>query len=109
MKTPALFIALLLFTTCLHAQTLVSGTVKDTKGHPLRGASLTVKDSYDGATSDSLGNFHFKTTETGAHTLVVTNIGYNSLEQPITLAGSPLELRLQLKETISELKAVTIT
>ncbi|HEY6900488.1 MAG TPA: TonB-dependent receptor [Puia sp.] len=109
MKTPALFIATILITGWLHAQTTVSGTVKDGKGHPLRGASITIKDSYDGATADSLGNFHFKTTEKGAMTLLVTNIGYNTVEQPITLAGSPIELRLVLKEALSELKAVTIT
>lgn len=109
MKTPALFAAFLLFTIGLRAQTTVSGTVKDGKGHPVRGASVTIKDSYDGGTADSLGNFHFKTTETGAKTLLVTNIGYNPIEQPITLSGSPVELRLVLKETLSELKAVTIT
>ncbi|WP_431212148.1 carboxypeptidase-like regulatory domain-containing protein [Puia sp. P3] len=76
---------------------------------PLRGASVTIKDSYDGGTADSLGNFRFKTTEKGNMTLVITNIGYNSLEQPISLTGTPVELRLTMKETLSELKAVTIT
>ncbi|MBS1604769.1 MAG: TonB-dependent receptor [Bacteroidetes bacterium] len=109
MKTPALFAVFLLLAGWLRAQTVVTGTVKDGKGHPLRGASITIKDSYDGGTADSLGNFHFKTTETGGKTLVVTNIGYNSLEQPISLAGTPVELRLVLKESLSELKAVTIT
>jgi len=109
MKTPTLFTAFLFLAGWLQAQTVVTGTVKDGKGHPLRGASITIKDSYDGGTADSLGNFRFKTTETGTRTLAVTNIGYNSLEQPITLAGAPVELRLVLKETLSELKAVTIT
>src|SRR5882762_7035022 len=107
MKTPALFFAFLLLTGWLQAQTLVSGTVKDGKGHPLRGASVTIKDSYDGGTADSLGNFHFKSTETGAKTLVVSNIGYNPVEETITLAGTVLELRLVMKESLSELKAVT--
>ena len=109
MKTPALFTVFLLFTGWLQAQTLVSGTVKDGKGHPLRGASVTIKDSYDGGTADSLGNFHFRSTETGAKTLVVSNIGYNPVEQAITLAGTTLELHLVMKESLSELKAVTIT
>src|ERR1700760_4093967 len=106
MKSPALFAAFLFFTIGLRAQTLVSGTVKDGKGHPLRGASVTIKDSYDGATADSLGNFHFKSTETGTKMLSVSNIGYNAVEQPITLAGTPIELRLVMKESLSELKAV---
>jgi len=109
MKRTALILALILFAGWLTAQTRVSGTVKDTKGHPIRGASITIKDSYDGATSDSLGNFHFQTNEKGNFTLAITNIGYNPVEQPITLAGSPIELRIALKEQLSELKAVTIT
>ena len=109
MKSLALIIITISITLQIKAQTQISGTVKDGKGHPIRGASITLKDSYDGGTADSLGNFHFKTTEKGTLTLVITNIGYNSLEQPITLAGTPIELRLVMKESLSELKAVTIT
>jgi hypothetical protein len=109
MKAPVLLTALILAAGWLPAQTLVSGIVRDGKGHPIRGASITVKDTYDGATSDSLGHFSFQSTEKGDHLLTVTNIGYNPLEQPITLNGSPIDLRLVLKEQLSELKAVTIT
>src|ERR1700753_1519176 len=81
----------------IHAQTRVSGTVKDPKGHAIRGASVTVKDSYDGATADSLADFHFQSAEKGTFTLVISNIGYNTVEQPITFAGSPIELHIMLK------------
>ena len=57
------------------AQTIVSGKVKDGKGHPVQGASITIKDTYDGATTDSLGAFQFKTTEKGEQTMLVTSIG----------------------------------
>jgi CarboxypepD_reg-like domain len=109
MKTPLLLTAFLLLTGWLSAQTSVSGTVKDGKGHPIRGASITIKDSYDGATADSLGNFHFQAADKGNFTLIITNIGYNSVEQPITLNGTPISLHIALKEQLSELKAVTIT
>ncbi|HXB90774.1 MAG TPA: TonB-dependent receptor [Puia sp.] len=99
----------ILLATWLPAQTRVSGTVKDGKGHAVRGASVTVKDSYDGATVDSLGDFHFQSAEKGNFTLVISNIGYNTVEQPISLTGSPVELHIILKEQLSELKAVTIT
>ena len=104
-----LFSLLILLAGWLPAQTLVSGTVKDGKGHPVRGASVTIKGSYDGATVDSLGNFRFQSAEKGTLTLTVTNIGYYPVEQPITLAGTPVELRITVKEQLSELKAVTIT
>src|ERR1700743_2179968 len=98
MKTPALFTAFVLLAGWLQAQTPVAGTVKDGKGHPIRGASITIKDSYDGATADSLGNFHFTASDKGNFTLVITNIGYNTVEQPITLAGTAIELRIIMKE-----------
>src|ERR1700683_4734378 len=101
--------ALLLLSASLSAQTRVSGTIKDNKGHPLHGASIAIKNSYDGATTDSSGAFHFITTEKGADTITITNIGYNPVEQPITLNGTPIVLHLALKEQLSELKAVTIT
>ena len=92
------------------AQTLISGTVKDGKGHAIRGASVSLKDSYDGAVSDSLGAFRFRTSEKGSFTVAVTNIGYNPIEQPINLAGTPISLNIVLKEEqLNELKAVTIT
>ena len=109
MKSFALSTALILLTGWLNAQVLVSGTVKDTKGHPVRGASITIKDSYDGAVSDSTGAFHFSTSEKGQFTITVTNIGYNSFEQSITLGSGPVVLSPVIKEQLSELKAVTIT
>jgi len=109
MRTPALFLTLLLTAGGLTAQTTITGTVKDGKGHPIRGASVTIKDSYDGATVDSLGNFRFQTTEKGTFTLVTTNIGYNPVEEPVSLSGVPIQLHIVLKEQLSELKAVTIT
>ena len=43
---------------------------------PLPGISISIQDSYDGATSDSSGNFSFTTTEKGAHVLPGTSSGY---------------------------------
>jgi hypothetical protein len=105
----ALSLILLLIAGWCKAQTLVSGTVKDTKGQPVRGASIAIKDSYDGATSDSTGAFHFRSSEKGAFIINVTNIGYNSFEQTIQLGGDPIVLHVVIKEQLNELKAVTIT
>src|ERR1700761_6500164 len=109
MKTLTILSTLLLLTGWLKAPTPVAGTVKDGKGHPLRGASITIKDSYDGATVDFLGQYLFVSGDKENFTLLVTNSGYNSVEQPITLDGTPITLHIVLKEALSELKAVTIT
>src|SRR6185312_10842361 len=107
----ALFLTLFLGSMAagLRAQTVVSGTVRDSKGHPLHGASVAIKNSYDGATTDSTGTFRFTTTEKGADTLTISNIGYNTVDRPITLNGASLVLHITLKEQLSELRAVTIT
>ena len=46
-------------------QVVISGKMTDLKNKPLRGASVSIKDSYDGSTTDSLGMFRFTTTEKG--------------------------------------------
>jgi hypothetical protein len=89
--------------------TTVSGKVVDNKSKPIRGASITVKDTYDGATTDSLGNFRFKTNEKGEHVLEVTSLNYKSILQTIKLEGGELRLDFSLKEEFNELQAVVIS
>lgn len=105
------FVLLMLFiqVTVLKGQTVVSGTVKDNKGKPLAGASVTIKDSYDGALADSLGAYRFSTTETGSQVIVATATGYKSVEQNIAISGAMLSIDFQLKEEFNEMKAVVIT
>lgn len=103
---PWLFVMLAL---AAMAQVKIAGTVKDNKNKPLIGASLTLKGSYDGATTDSTGKFSFKTTEKGDFIIEVKSINYKTVEQKITIANEPITLNFSLKEEISELTAVTVT
>src|SRR6476661_8546848 len=105
-----LFLAAFIFTAnTLIAQTLLTGIVKDNKNHPVPGASLSIKDSYDGATTDSSGRFSFRTTEKGEQVFSVSAIGFKASDQKITLNGTTQNLTIVLKEEISEMKAVVIT
>lgn len=104
-----LTIAFLFIGLIMQAQTTVSGRVTDTKGQALPGASLAIKDSYDGATADSAGRFSFRTTEKGEKILVVTAIGYIGAEQKLDLSQPQSPFTIQLKEEINEMKAVVIT
>ena len=92
----------------LYSQTTIKGKLRDNKGKPIPGASVSIKDSYDGGVADSLGNYKFSTTEKGDQTLIATNIGYKSFEQKITLGSDPIVIDIMLKEELSELKAVTV-
>ncbi len=91
------------------AQIKVSGKITDTKGKPVGGVSISLKNTYDGSTADSLGNYSFTTTEKGAQIVEATIIGYRPFEQNINLASSPVMLNISLKELVTELKAVVIS
>lgn len=108
-RLQALFIFFLLAISTTMAQTRISGKLTDNRGRAVPGASVAVKDSYDGSTSDSTGNYSFSTDEKGDKTLVISCIGFNPVEKAITLAGQPLQVNFQLKESPSELKAVVVT
>ncbi|WP_276479991.1 TonB-dependent receptor [Paraflavitalea pollutisoli] len=102
-------ILLLLTWLCGSAQTTVSGKVKDAKGRVLAGASIAIKDTYDGGTSDSTGIYRFQTSEKGDQTILVTSIGFKLFEQKINITGNAITVDVLLKEEPSELKAVVIT
>jgi vitamin B12 transporter len=105
----ALSLCLILFGNIALSQIMVTGTIKDFKGRPVPGASISVKNSYDGATSDSSGNFHFSSLDTGLQTLAVSSVGYRPIAVTIQMTGNSIHLDLQLKEEPNELKAVTIS
>ena len=91
------------------SQTGISGRVVDQRGKGIAAVSITIKDSYDGATTDSLGNFSFSSTEKGLRLIEASITGYSSYSENITLDGAPIELKISLKELVTELNAVTIT
>jgi len=94
--------------THAYSQVTIHGKVKDNKGKPVPGASVSIKDSYDGTVVDSLGNYKFATTEKGDQTLIISNIGYKPFEQKITIGTTSIELDATIKEEWSELRAVTV-
>ena len=103
------FLSLIGIPELLSAQTIVTGKVTDKK-NPLRGVSITLKNSYDGATSDSTGKFSFKTFERGEFIFTATSVGYKPFEQKITLEGKgTLTIDIILKEEVTELSAVVIS
>lgn len=94
--------------TCF-SQTTITGKVSDEKGNAVPGANIVIQGSYDGASSDADGDFTFVSGETGSKILVISSIGYATLEQPVELNGKPLLLQFNLHEAISELNAVEIS
>jgi hypothetical protein len=99
----------LLFPALLQAQHNISGTVTDTKGKPVTGASIYLDNTLDGGTTDSSGRFRFTTTEKGAQTLVASAVGYENGGIPIDIAGDLSGLTVRIKAAAQTLDGVTVT
>lgn len=105
-------IILLIWLACLCqsaiGQTLVAGKVSDQSGSPVTGASIFIKDSYDGNTSGKDGEFNFKTTLTGSQILTIECMGYKPIEQAVDLSKDNSKLVIVLNRSERELETVVI-
>lgn len=105
---PLLPLICLLFPLMLQAQTVITGKVTDARKKPLAGVNISLAGSYDGATSGKDGTFSFTTAEKGERLITASLTGFAPIEVKVDLAsGGPL--LLVLKETVNELKMVTIS
>ncbi len=105
----ALILIIILLGNAALAQVKIAGKILDGKGKPVAGASITLRDTYDGATTDSLGNFSFSTTENGKKVLEASIIGFRPYEQELTIGNVNITVNISMKELVTELKAVVIS
>ncbi len=109
MKALYLFLFITTLGFSLKSQTTISGVVTDANGNPLPGANIYIQDSYDGASSDMNGAYHFQTAMQGTQTLVISAVGFHTFQKEIYCSEIEISEDVKLKETISKLTAVTIT
>ncbi len=100
---------LLLAPSCLWAQIIITGKITDVKGLGIPGANVSIKDAYDGGTTDATGVFKFNTGEKGLVTIAASMIGFETEEKQVTLNSVEALVNFTLKEKNNELNTVTIT
>ncbi|MCL7752713.1 carboxypeptidase-like regulatory domain-containing protein [Polaribacter sp. Z022] len=101
-----LFVALFFVTATVLGQTKITGTVVDDTNQPLPGASVVVKGTTNGTSTDFDGKFTLK-AKTSSGTVVVSFIGFKSKE--ITFSSSKSNLgSIQLEED-SVLDEIVVT
>ena len=82
----------------------IHGHITDSTGAPLSGASVSVKGTRKGTSTDTKGNFELKGIDNNA-TLIVSYAGFES--QEIKLNGRN-EISLQLKQSMSKLDETVV-
>lgn len=87
-----------------HAQSVVTGSVKDGSGEPIIGATIMEKGTSNGGVTDLDGNFSIKV---GDHaTLVVSYVGYERQEVPVAGKSTVNIVLTESGRTIDEVVVV---
>lgn len=91
-----------------YSQIKISGKVTF-KNKGVNEINVTLKNTYDGATTDAQGNFSFETSEKGDLMLTFTHPKYQDVEKSITIDHQDISVNAELKEQISEIDAVVVS
>ena len=84
-----LFLILLLTSIMGYSQVKISGKVSF-KNKGVAEVNVTLKDTYDGTTTDAQGNFTFETSEKGAHKITFTHPKYEEVERTVSIENQDL-------------------
>jgi len=109
MKLLPLTLLLTLICAITHAQTKISGTVLSVKGTPVANANITLKNTYDGTSTDSTGRFEFSTTETGRYILQFSALNFETDSVQVDLNQKSIILDLKVKPSVNLLETVSIS
>nr|WP_320056964.1 TonB-dependent receptor [uncultured Bacteroides sp.] len=103
--SPILFVLLCVFSTSAFAQSkVISGSVTETSGEPIIGASVMVKGTSNGTITDLNGNFSLTNVANNA-TIQISYIGY--ITENTSVAGKTT-LKVVLKEDTKTLDEVVV-
>jgi TonB-linked SusC/RagA family outer membrane protein len=86
------------------SQVSITGTIKDNKGQPLPGASVKIKGTSTGTSTDANGAFRLNLA-TGTETLVISMMGYKTQEIP---AAGKTTISITLADETSDLDEVIV-
>ena len=90
------------------AQTTISGKIVDAKNKPIANANVFIDGTYDGANSNTAGEFSFETTAVGNQTLAISALTYESVKLAIVMENYKNQT-IVLKSNATELNEVVIT
>jgi hypothetical protein len=96
------------FKTGLKIPADIGGTVTDTLGNPLVGASVSIKGLTVTTLTDSKGNFNILNAPQGKYTLVASYVGYEKSEIDILNNGTNVRIGFILRRGTSQLDQIQV-
>ncbi len=91
-------------------QVTLRGKVTDPHNNPVEYGTVFIKNSLDGALTDSTGHYSFTTSEQGNITVLATGVGYDTVKSILTVeAGKEYTVNLQMKRNGSTLNEVEVS
>ncbi|HBS87772.1 MAG: hypothetical protein A2W91_11345 [Bacteroidetes bacterium GWF2_38_335] len=99
--------AILIFYSLLASAVYVKGVVRDNNGDPLPYASVYVKNSTYGTTTNFKGEY-FLELKPGSYLLVFSFIGYETIEKNISLSAKSIIIDVKMKAAASLIKEVEV-
>lgn len=87
---------------------ILKGTLLDQNKNPVSQVHISVDNALYSTLSDSTGKFAIRNIPVGSHQLKISYVGYQSIEQTILIGSKPLDIRIELKEAVSNLNEVQV-
>ncbi len=104
-----ILILLFFLSVTTYSQTTITGKVTDKKGNPLCGSNIFFKNTYTGVSADANGKYLITTDLSGKQTIIVSFIGYKTVEKELNLSKGKISLDFVLKEKPNSLNSINIT
>lgn len=92
-----------------YAQTKITGEVVSQSHESLPGATVMIKGTLEGVSTDLNGQFKFTTRKKGIQSLIISYVGYENKEIKIVLGDSSLNLKIELREKAAQIADIVIT
>lgn len=89
-------------------QTEIKGQIVDEQGLPVLGANVFIIGTYDGTTTDEMGNFSFTTTVSGNQKLQISFLSYETIIYDFVVEKVQSKV-FTIKESLNTLNAVEVT
>lgn len=92
-----------------HAQTVLTGSVKDSDGEAAIGATISLKGLNTGAVCGLDGTYRFQTNASGDVQMMVSFSGYKTITKTVSLSGGTITEDFTLVDDVFSLDQIVVT